>query len=283
MVPMNSEMEATLRAVLGTELAQIITETQAIAGYELPLEARSGFLQFHRFITDPVPSYIAAWRASPTKEHWYHRHVNGVLGDVQNAVRRAFYHRDRMAEIEEALLRAIEKVDYRSKLGNSTCALGHTPKWDFEYQAFVLATRSALDYLRRALSGYFQDKSHYYNSWPKALRAAKPKTLADALLAVYEAKKEGLVYLKQNEAGVSLRDQIAHHGHVSPATINLTANGLFLVGGGEDLAFSREIPIRSLQTIIKGRADLLVDTVNAFLAAFIGEVAKLDRIAAPDP
>ena len=279
---MDSEMEATLRAVLGAELAQIITETQAIAGYDLPPDARSGFLQFHKFITDPVPGYIAAWRSSPGTEHWYHRHVNGVLGDVQNAVRRAFYHRDRMAEIEEALLRAIEKVDYRSKLGNSTCALGHTPKWDFEYQAFVLAIRSALDYLRRALSAYFHDKSHSYNSWPKALRAAKAKTLADALLAVYEAQKEGLVYLKQNEAGVSLRDQIAHHGHVSPATINLTSKGLFLVGGGEDLAFNREIPIRSLQSIIKSRADLLVNTVNAFLAAFISEVAKLDRDAAHD-
>ena len=158
----------------------------------------------------------------------------------------------------------------------------HTPKWDFEYQAFVLATRSALDYLRRALSAYFQDKSHSYNSWPKALRAAKPKTLADVLLAVYEAQREGLVYLKQNEAGISLRDQIAHHGHVSPATINLTAKGLFLVGGGEDLAFNREIPIRSLQSIIRSRADLLLDAVNAFLVAFISEVTKLDRTAAHD-
>src|SRR5580692_9549210 len=107
---MNSEMEATLRTVLGTDLAQIISETQAIAGYELPPQTRRGFLLFHQFVTDPVPRYIAEWRASPTAEHWYHRHVNGVLGDVQNAVRRAFYHRDRMAEIEEALLRAIEKV-----------------------------------------------------------------------------------------------------------------------------------------------------------------------------
>lgn len=271
---MNSEMEADLRAILGNEMAQIIIETQAIAGHELPPDARKGFLAFHKFITDSEPNYISKWRASKETEHWYHRHVNGVLGDVQSAVARAYYHSDRMANIEDALLRAIEQVDYKSRLGNSVFAIGNTPKWDFEYQAFVLATRSALDYLRRALSAYFKDKSHSYNSWPKALRSATPKALADALLATHEARQGGLVYLKQNQAGVSLRDQIAHHGHVSPATINLTAKGLFLVGGGEDLAFNREIPVRSLQGMIRGRAEYLVETIDAFLAAFIIEVRK---------
>jgi hypothetical protein len=272
---MNAEMQATLRSILGNEMAQIIMETQAIAGYELPPEARRGFLLFHKFITDPVPSYISAWRASKQTEHWYHRHVNGILGDVQGAVARAYYHRDRMAQIESALLSAIERVDYRSKLGNSTFGLGSTLKWDFEYQAFVLATRSALDYLRRALSAYFQDKSHSYNTWPKALRAAKPKALAEALLATYEARRNGLVYLKQNQAGVSLRDQIAHHGHVSPAVINLNAKGLFLLGGGEDLAFNTEIPIRSLQSRMNERAEYVVETIDAFLAAFILEAGRI--------
>jgi len=273
---MNPDMEATLRSILGSEMAQIIIDTQAIAGYELPPDARKGFLAFHKFITDPVPNYISTWRASKATEHWYHRHVNGILGDVQSAVRRAYYHRERMAKIEDALLRAIEQVDYKSRLGNSTFALGGTHKWDFEYQGFVLATRSALDYLRRALSAYYHDKGHSYNSWPKALRSAKPRGLADALFATFEAQKDGLVYLKQNQAGVSLRDQISHHGHVSPATINLTAKGLFLVGGGEDLAFNREIPIRNLESLIKGRAGYLVETIDAFLAAFILEAGKND-------
>jgi hypothetical protein len=257
-------------------MAQIIIDTQAIAGYELPVEVRKDFLSFHKFITDPVPSYIAKWRASPTTEHWYHRHVNGILGDVQSAVRRVFYHRSRMMEIEHALLRAIENVDYRSRLGNAVIALGHTPKWDFEYQGFVLATRSALDYLRRALSAYFHDKSHSYNSWPKALRHPKAPALAQALLNTYEAQQDGLFYLKQNQSGVARRDQIAHHGHVSPATINLTARGLILVGGGEDLAFNREVPIQSLGAIIDDRVDCLVSTIDAFLATFITEVRKIE-------
>src|ERR1700733_2443762 len=238
---MNPEMEAGLKAILGPEMAQIIIDTQAIAGYELPIETQKGFLFFHEFVTDPVPGYIAKWRASPTTEHCCHRPVNGILGDVHSAVRRVFYHRGRMMEIEDTLLQAIESVDYKSRLGNAVFALGNTPKWDFEYQAFVLATRSALDYLRRALSAYFHDKSHSYNSWPKALRHPKAPALARALLETYEAQQDGLFYLKQNLSGVARRDQIAHHGHVSPATINLTAKGLVLVGGGEDLAFNREV------------------------------------------
>jgi len=273
---MNPEMEAGLKAILGPEMAQIIIDTQAIAGYELPIETQKGFLFFHEFVTDPVPGYIAKWRASPTTEHWYHRHVNGILGDVHSAVRRVFYHRGRMMEIEDTLLQAIESVDYKSRLGNAVFALGNTPKWDFEYQAFVLATRSALDYLRRALSAYFHDKSHSYNSWPKALRHPKAPALARALLETYEAQQDGLFYLKQNLSGVARRDQIAHHGHVSPATINLTAKGLVLVGGGEDLAFNREIPIQSLRGIINGRADYLVSTIEAFLATFITEVRKIE-------
>jgi len=270
---MNPEVQARLRATFGT-MGQLIVDIQAIAGYELPLEARRAFLSFHKFVTDPVPNYAAEWRSSPATEHWYHRHVNGVLGDVQSAVARAFYHRDRMAEIEGALLRAIEKVDYKSLLGNSSCGFGSTLKWDFEYQAFVLATRSALDYLCRALSAYFKDKSHSYNSWPRMLRAAKPKALADALLAVHEAQREGLVYLKQNQAGVSVRDRIAHHGHVSAATINLMPQGLFLLGGGEDLALNRDIPVTSLQPLIQERSQHLVNTIDAYLAAFIEEAAN---------
>jgi len=49
-----------------------------------------------------------------------------------------------------------------------------------------------------------------------------------------------------------------------------------LVGGGEDLAFNREIPIQSLRGIINGRADYLVSTIEAFLATFITEVRKIE-------
>ena len=79
---MNSDLEATLTAILGNEMAQINFDTQAIAGYDLPPEARTGFLAFHKFITDPAPNYISDWRASKETEHCYHRHVNGVLGDA---------------------------------------------------------------------------------------------------------------------------------------------------------------------------------------------------------
>jgi hypothetical protein len=54
--------------------------------------------------------------------------------------------------------------------------------------------------------------------------------------------------------------RLPHHGHVSPATIHLTPKGLFLVGGGEDLAFNAEIPIQRVQALIKERADNLVET-----------------------
>ena len=130
--------------------------------------------------------------------------------------------------------------------------------------------------LRRARSDFSHDEGHSYNSWAKTLLHTKPKALADALLATYKAPEDGLVYLKQNRSGVSLRNQIAHHGHVSPATINLTANGLFLVGGGEDSAFNREIQIRSLQTLIGERATYILETANASLDTFIGEVRKFE-------
>jgi hypothetical protein len=52
------------------------------------------------------------------------------------------------------------------------------------------------------------------------------------------------------------------------------AKGLFLVGGGEDLALNREIPVRSLQGMIKKRAEYLVETIDAFLRAFIIEAGK---------
>lgn len=169
-----------------------------------------------------------------------------------------------MAQIERELLGAIESVDYRSKLGNATFAIGNTLKWDFEYRSFVLATRSALDYLRRSLSAYFHDKSHSYNSWPRALRSAKQGNVAGALLTICEAQKERLVYLREDRDGVSIRDRIAHHGHTSPATINLTAAGLFLVGGPERLRVDRQGAVCSLQSIIEGHLKCLVNAITHF-------------------
>lgn len=183
-------------------LQSAIAAVESQAGYRLPEDARQGFLSYHAYVAStPPPSFISTWRGDAKLEHWYHRHVNGVLGNVQNAVACAFYHRDRLLHIEEAVLSELEKHNYQEVLGNSTVGLGNTLKWDFEYQAFVLAVRRCLDYMTRALSAYFQDKSHSFRQWPKFLGHAKPKEVAEALLAIHLAHARRFDYVLSDHKG----------------------------------------------------------------------------------
>lgn len=134
------------------EFAQAVSAVQAIAGFDVPDQHRAAILRFHGFITQPQPEYVSVWRAEPNLEKWYHRHVNGILGDVQGALAAAHYHKANLGRLESDLLAALRATGLLEHVGSSGVGFGGTRKLDFEYQSFVLACRRSLDYLSVALA-----------------------------------------------------------------------------------------------------------------------------------
>src|SRR5262249_62168894 len=108
-----------METISNPALQACIRAVQGVVGYELDEVERAPFLRFPRYVShEPEPEYIACWRTSPNLEHWYHRHVNGVLGDTQNALSAVCYHRDRLVDLERRVREVLATCDYRSMLGN---------------------------------------------------------------------------------------------------------------------------------------------------------------------
>ena len=220
------------------EIQGCLSVVESIAGYKLSAADRQPFLYFHSYLTNPQPEFINNWRSDPTLEKWYHRFVNGFLGDVQNTFACVFYHHERLKAIETAVIENIEKFDYRRVLGNSTIGLGNTLVWDFEYQAFILAYRRCLDYLARAICTYFKNDFHSFRRLGDFLTKQRPESITVPLISLHDKYCPMFDFVLSEGNRKSLRDKISHYEYVPVGTINLSQRGFVLVGGGAELGIT---------------------------------------------
>ena len=259
------------------ELQRCGAAISEIANYDIPEPHPAPFLRFHSFITAPQPAYITAWRSDEKLERkWYHGHVNGVLGDVRGALAAAHYHMANLAALENAVTNVLAGSDYADRLGNSTMGLGGTRKLDFEYQAFVLACRRALDYLAGALAAYFKTESNSFRSLPKSLAKMTPIDVVEAIRAAHSRHVEDLGYIMA-EGRKSVRNRIAHYEFVAAGCINLSRRGCVLVGGGEELGMPRGAPEARLQDALSVRLDRLHSCVADMIDSFVDAARSVDK------
>jgi hypothetical protein len=261
-----------LRAVFENPAVQrCIAGIEAVAGYRLSAEDRKPFLIFHGFITSTPPSYITAWRSDPKTERWYHAHVDGILGQVQNAITCVWCHRDNLSRIEELVGRIFEESGARGVLGNTSVGLGNTQRWDAEYQAFVLAVRRCLDYLTRALAAYFKQEFHSFNDLSKDVLKQEPGGVAAAIATARDRHIQKFDYVLSAGPKKSIRDLISHYRYISAGTLSLNGRGFLMVGGGEGMSPLGIGAERGLGAIIRQRAvDLhtcVSDLIESFVAA----------------
>ena len=198
-----------------SEIQGCMAVVESIAGFRLSAIDRQPFLYFHSYLTNPEPGFITAWRTDPRLEQWYHRFVNGFLGDVQNTFACVLYHYGRLRDIESTVIENIEKFDYRRVIGNSTMALGNTLVWDFQYQAFVLAYRRCLDYLARAICTYFKNEFHLFRKLAVFLQKRKSGEVSQAVILVHTKYCPLFNFVLSEGGRKSLRDKISHYEYVA--------------------------------------------------------------------
>ena len=255
------------------EILGCMAVIESIAGFKLSAMDRQPFLYFHSYLTNPQPAFITAWRTDPMLEKWYHRFVNGFLGDVQNTLACVLYHHGRLKAIEKAVVENIEKFDYRRVIGNnSTIALGNTLVWDFEYQAFILAYRRCLDYLARALCTYFRNDFHSFRRLGKFLKKLKPADVAYSLIPLHEQFCPLFEFVLSEGDRKSLRDKISHYEYVPVGTINLSQRGFVLAGGGEKLGISNATGTVMLSEVIDNHVVNLKGCVREMIYRFVDSI-----------
>lgn len=255
-----------------------LREIELIAGYVLPIQQRGPFLFYHSFITStPSPKFIALWRSEPKLERWYHRHVNGILGHVQNAMACVWYHHDNLIRIEEHVRRIIIDSKAQLALRNCTIGLGNTIAWDAEYQAFILAVRRCLDYLARGIASYFRNDHHSFRKLPEFLAHVKPVSVALALNAAYERHESNFQYVLSDGKKKSIRDLLSHYEYISAGALNISDRGFLLQGGGEGMKSMSGAWDGALGAIIKKRADELHSCIADFLTSFVVSVREFEK------
>jgi len=277
---MNEHHLQGLAILTSSEVQASIAAVRRIAGYELTADLREPFLYFHSFITGPpIPAYISAWRSSPGLEHWYRQHVDGILSDAQRALSAAHYHANRLKDMERDIVDALSTIDFANAIPlGSTVGVGGTDRMDFEYHAFIFAARRSLDYMTKGIAAYFRQTFHSFRNLPSTLQRFSNNPVAMSLVAAHAKVAPDVAFLLSDGSNKSVRDLIAHYRHVDVGALNLTHNGLFFAGGGENLNLSPSGNVKfEIGEAIDARLRDLQSALTAMIHAFVDAAQTVEN------
>ncbi len=251
------------------DIQACINVVNSIAGYESNNTTKNAIQYFYDYINSPEAIFITEWRSNPNTEKWYHKFVNGILGDVQNTITCVHYHYDNLIDIEKKVIESIERYNYREVLGNSCMSLGNTLKWDFEYQAYILAFRRCLDYLARSICSYFKNDFHSFRTLDNNLSKLKPSIIGLKINPIHSKYSKLFEFVLSEGDRKSTRDKITHYEYVGVGTINLSERGFILAGGGENLGFHIVNGSMNLTAVLSEKTLNLDNCISEILMAFV--------------
>lgn len=264
-------------------VSSFILQVQEAMAVDLPPAILSSLEEFERFTqSTPLPAHIEKWSRDAKHKKWVRRHRDGISIHVKNAITCAWYHQQNLAKYQADVQQIYITTEAARSLKDRGFTVGALPKWDAEYQAFVLAARRALDYLARALAAYFQNDHNSFRKLPVLLASVQPQSVASALAAVHSKHLPRLDYLLSEGAKKSVRDLISHYEHVSAGCLNVNDQGFTMAGGGEKSRL-RDNGYRTdggLGNVILSRATDLNNCVAELLNVFVSEAAKVESYGA---
>jgi len=269
---MDADMEKFLSKSTAIANSPSLRLVLQIARYQLNEKYRIPFLEFHHHVTEAQPEYIKELRDNPRKEYWYSTLVSGILDNVQSSFSCVQYHEDRLRLVESNIMDVVHQSNLAQLLGETSMGVGGASILDFEYQAYVLAYRRCLDQFARAIAAFFKNKCQSFKKFPDFLEKQKPQDVAKALSKVHAkyAKEFGFVFSTDEVS--SVRDRIAHYEFVPAGVLNISARGVYLVGGGEELNMCG-VEKATLTDSISIRTEVLYQCIEEMIRTFISSVS----------
>jgi hypothetical protein len=257
---------------------------EEVLGYDLPAEGGKIFECARQWlISEPPTDRIKLLRgeAGPASTNLhYQRLTSGVwpYGDIHSGLIRAKYHRDRVCQMEGQLQRIAREtnvVDVLKRSGpfGSLLGGGNTLALASEYQAFILAVRSTLDYLTKSVCANFKNESNSFHEWPKTIRKLKPAGAAERIGKVLGPHHSALDHFFFANETMSVRDRIAHREFVRAGIPNASSSGVLLYGGGENL---------DGQERLCSVLDRHVERATRAVESILSELIELDTGSPPD-
>lgn len=264
------------RPFIGNAVTDARIEIYEAAEFGISDEAEKPFGDFVKWI-NTRPHFICDWRSNRKTEQTLYQRFMTLSYGVRNGYAAVCYHLMRIKEIESSIDTILSKYDFSEDIKpNTTVALASILPLDFEYHAFVLAYRRCLDYLAWGFSAYFKQSQSSYNRFKKLLERAQPRSVAKALISVYDAYIEKFSFVVGTEKGKSLRDRIGHSEFTQAFAVNIRANEYKFIGGGEELKLSNPDDNRKFSEILEGKACDLHKCIAEFLRAFQDSVIAFE-------
>ena len=219
----------------------------AVAGYELPTKSRGRFVEVHGALTQ-TPRLDSLARLEPRTEgrpDWLRRLTSKILDNVQEGVGACHYHLETIRAVEGELHSRARSEVARLELSatsNFAAAGGNTRRLNYEYQAFLLATRRTLEYFAGSVAAFFKANDPGLRSLSNSIATSQPPEERERVLRVLERNASLIEELLSQHPRITVRDRVAHWEPVQAGTFNLIcipdANPPFqlgLMGGGEEL------------------------------------------------
>jgi len=269
-----------LRLLLGGDVAAALAGIAEVADFEILQAENRPFVEFSQWI-GTRPAFIAAWRADPESEQRHYLRFMTGFDACRAGYAASVYHLGRLRAIEDAIHDVLARYNFaKSFRPGAVGALGSTRRWDFEYQAFVLAYRRSLDALAWGLSTYFKAEQSSFPRFAKALPRLHPTPVAIALGAACTRHIGTLDLVIDPLRGRSVRDRIAHREAVAAGVINVGTFGHRVLGGGEQLGLSDPGNPRRLADSLQSRLAALHACIGGALTAFRSAVTDYEGGAA---
>jgi hypothetical protein len=176
-------------------------------------------------------------RKRSSNGNWHAHFVNSIMVDTRKGFSASVYHLENMKRISSDVIDAIYKDESVVKALNDLfpgnkkgiVAPNNPAILDFEYQAYLLATRRTLEYLSKGINAYFLDSSTRIRKLSSSLNNAKPLPVSKALLKVL-SEHDGLVGSFLSGVRITNRDLVAHHGYVPFGCLNIGKDGAKFCG-----------------------------------------------------
>lgn len=245
----------------------LVVEITEVAGFP-PLSKKQhyGFDYLHNYLYFPQPQWLTDLRSDKKGQRWYLRFVGGLYDGVQGARLAVGYHLGNIQNIEQAVRDVIARKDFPLMAPGSVVAVGSTQKLEFEYHAYILAYRRTLEYLARAIAGYFKSDCSSFRNLPNVLGRDR-RISSQRVREVYQKYRPSFSFVvSEGDGHMSLRDILCHHEFLSAGTYNLTSDGLRFLGGAEALGSDTESD--QLSVILANKISLL----DAFLTEMLCEL-----------
>jgi hypothetical protein len=269
--------ELMLRLWLGKEFAAADSAILEVADFSVSLEEDRPFVEFIKWLNSR-PEFIVDWRADPQKEKACFLRFMSGLEACRVGYAACAFHLHRLSEIEGAIHAVLERFDFTKTIPrNGVATLGGMRRFDFEYQAFVMAYRRSLDGFAWGLSTYFKQSQSSFRRFAEHLPKYHPTPVANAIDAVCTTHIGQLKFVMDKERGKSVRDRMAHKEAVQAGVINIGSFGHRIVGGGEDLGFENIHDAPRLHGILQDRLKVLNMLVSEVLEAFQVSVMEYER------